>query len=89
MSSRAVLAPHATGSMASGGVRRIAASPRRWWRVALAPLLLLAAALAGLLFVILLPICGLASIAQGAASAAWDLAREAAPRLPRRHAHRG
>jgi hypothetical protein len=41
-----------------------------------APFVLVAAALAGILFLILLPVCGLASIAEGIASAAWRLSRD-------------
>lgn len=40
-------------------------------RLLLAPLVALAAALSGALFVLLLPICGIASIAEGIARASW------------------
>jgi hypothetical protein len=40
-----------------------------------APLVALAAALAAAVFVVLLPICGIASLAEGFARAAWDAAR--------------
>ncbi len=70
-----LLAPRAPRS--AGRVRRAVAVRLR---PALAPIAALAAALAGLVFVILLPICGVASVLQGAASAAWDLARRLARR---------
>jgi hypothetical protein len=40
-----------------------------------APIVALAAGLAGAVFVVLLPICGIASLAEGFAKAAWDAAR--------------
>jgi hypothetical protein len=40
-----------------------------------APAVALAAALAGIVFVLLLPVCGIASLAEGFAKAAWDAAR--------------
>lgn len=50
-------------------------------RIALAPFAALAAAAAGLVFVVLLPICGIASLAEGFARACW---REVLRALPRR-----
>jgi hypothetical protein len=52
--------------------RRIAAASR----IAVAPLAAILAALAGLLFVLLLPICGIASIAEGIARTCWSAARD-------------
>ena len=61
------------------GARR-AAAPRlaqvAW--ILLAPWAALAAALAGLVFVVLLPICGIASLAEGFGSVCWRAARDAA-----------
>jgi hypothetical protein len=46
-------------------------------RLLVAPLAALVAAVAGLLYVLLLPICGIASMAGAAAQASWRLVREA------------
>ncbi len=46
-------------------------------RLMVAPFALAAAALAGLLFAVLLPICGVATISEGLARAAWRFARDA------------
>ena len=50
---------------------------RSMGRLLLVPLALLAAALAGVVFVILLPICGIASIAEAAAKSSWAFVRDA------------
>lgn len=50
-------------------------------RLLAAPLVAAAAVLSGLLFVALLPVCGIASIAEGIARASWGWVRRAvAPR---------
>jgi hypothetical protein len=46
-------------------------------RIVLAPLAALTAAAAGLVFLLLLPICGIATLAQGAALASWGAVRRA------------
>jgi len=58
------------------GARRIAAAAR----IAIAPFAVILAALAGIVFVLLLPICGIASIAEGTARFCWSAAREALAR---------
>ena len=50
--------------------------PRLSARLLLLPFAALAAAAAGLVFVVLLPICGIASIASALAEASWGLVRE-------------
>jgi hypothetical protein len=55
----------------------VARALARTARIALAPVALLAAAVAGAVFLVLLPICGIATLAQGFARAAWDAARGA------------
>jgi hypothetical protein len=47
-----------------------------------------AAALAGLVFAVLLPICGIATISEGIAKASWRFVRETFTHLPSRQAHR-
>jgi hypothetical protein len=59
-----------------GKVRRNAAGGGRLLGLLAAPVLALAAALAGLAFVLLLPLCGLASTLQGVAEWAWTLAKD-------------
>lgn len=46
-------------------------------RVLLAPFALVLAALAGLVYAVLLPICGIASIAEATARASWGIVRDA------------
>jgi len=55
------------------------AAPRiaRAARIILAPWAALAAAVAGAVFVVLLPICGIASLAEGFSRACWRAARDA------------
>lgn len=53
-------------------------------RIAVAPLAVLAAALAGAVFVVLLPVCGIASIAEGIARSCWHSACDTVT-----HARRG
>jgi hypothetical protein len=45
-------------------------------RLVLAPFAAIAAALAGAIFLVLLPICGIATIAEGFARICWDGARD-------------
>jgi hypothetical protein len=47
-------------------------------RFVVVPLAALAAALAGLLYVLLLPVCGIASVLEGIATTAWSLVRAGA-----------
>jgi hypothetical protein len=63
-----------------GGARLVASLGR----ILLAPLAALAAALAGAVFLVLLPICGIATIAEGVARSCWDSA--SMPALRRRAA---
>ncbi len=49
-------------------------------RVLLAPLVLAVAALAGVLFLILLPVCGIATIAEALAKGGWAFVRGALTR---------
>jgi hypothetical protein len=68
-------------------VRSLGGLAARWIaavrRSAFVSLALLGAALAGLLFAVLLPICGIASIAEGLARWCWDLARDPTPQAGR------
>jgi hypothetical protein len=57
-------------------------------RLIAAPFFGVAAALAGLLFAALLPICGIATISEGIAKAAWRFVRETFAQLPKRQPHR-
>jgi hypothetical protein len=70
--------PH---SRAAQGWRRVA-------RVLVAPFAAVLAAMAGLVYVLLLPICGIASIANAAALASWSLLRESLGGARRRTAPR-
>lgn len=54
-----------------GRARRTAALAR----LLIAPLAVVAAALAGVIFVVLLPVCGIATIAEGLARASWRYVR--------------
>ena len=73
----------------SASVRQSAASlVARALRLIVAPFALAAAALGGLVFAVLLPICGIATISEGIAKASWRFVREAFTRLPHGHAHR-
>jgi hypothetical protein len=79
-------ARHAGADPAPGELRQqVARGGARFLRLALAPFAALAAAAAGLVYVILLPICGIASIAASVARASWAAAREAIAAM--RHAH--
>lgn len=65
-------------------VRQAAAFPRsRAARLLLAPLALVVGAVAGVVFAVLLPICGIASIAEAMTRASWGLVRAAFRREPR------
>ncbi len=69
------------GAAGAGGLRRKIARPAGTLaRLLAAPFVAAAAALSGLLFVILLPICGIASIAEGIARASWGWVRRAVAR---------
>ncbi len=57
-------------------------------RLIVAPFALLAAALAGIVFAVLLPICGIATICEGIAGTAWAFVREALARRPHPRARR-
>jgi len=57
-------------------------------RVLLAPLALALAAIAGLVYALLLPICGIASVAEATARASWALVRDAFRRPRHRAASR-
>ena len=57
-------------------------------RLIVAPFALAAAALGGLVFAVLLPICGIATISEGIAKASWRFVREAFGRVAHRPAHR-
>lgn len=65
-----------------------AARGAAYLRVALAPIALLFAALGGAVFAILLPICGIATIAEGIARGAWAFVRGAMPQTLSRSATR-
>ncbi len=60
------------------GPRQDAAPLRRIALLLAAPLVALGAAVAGLVYVFLLPVCGLASVVQGLASSGWSLAKDLA-----------
>ena len=57
-------------------------------RVLLAPFALVIAALAGLLYAVLLPICGISSIAEATARTSWAIVRDAFRRTRHRAASR-
>ena len=57
-------------------------------RVLLAPFAIVLAALAGLLYAVLLPICGISSIAEATARASWAIVRDAFRRTRHRAASR-
>ncbi len=57
-------------------------------RLFVAPFAALAAALAGLVFAALLPICGIATICEGIATTAWRFVRETVAHLAHRPARR-
>jgi hypothetical protein len=82
----------ATQAPSDGGTEPVRQSAARLGaalaRLLLAPLALLAAAAAGLLFAVLLPICGIATIAEGIAKASWRFVRETFARLPHPPARR-
>jgi hypothetical protein len=54
----------------------------RGLRLIVAPFALVAAAAGGLLFALLLPICGIATISEAIAKASWRFARAAFARVP-------
>lgn len=57
-------------------------------RVLLAPFALVVAAGAGLLFALLLPVCGVASIAEAISRASWALVRDTMSQFQGHHAPR-
>jgi hypothetical protein len=71
-----------------GGVRHVrrsvAESCPLFLRVLLAPLVLALAAIAGVLFAILLPVCGIATIAEAVAKGGWAFVRGVVPHSPTR-----
>lgn len=74
---------------ASGTLRRtVAQRGLLVGRIVLAPFALVAAAVAGLLFVILLPICGIASVAEATAKSSWLLVRDTFRRPRAAESHR-
>ncbi len=79
-------APHAG---TSAPVRQSAARSVTWpLRLIVAPFALVAAAIAGILFAVLLPICGIATISEGIATGAWRIVRDAFEHVPRSSARR-
>ncbi len=56
-------------------------------RIAALPFAALTAALAGLLFVVLLPVCGIASIAEAMARTSWAFVRSGRRRPNHTHLH--
>jgi hypothetical protein len=75
---RSPFAPRVQGAGAGAGPQR-PRPPRGWgWvaRVLVAPFAAAVAAIAGLVYVLLLPICGIASIASAVALASWSTLRE-------------
>lgn len=56
-------------------------------RFAALPLAALAAGVTGLLFLVLLPVCGIASIAEAMARASWAYVRKGLRRPTREHLH--
>lgn len=65
----------------AGDLRRKGARPGATVaRLLVTPFVAAAAALSGILFVVLLPVCGIASIAEGIARASWRWVRRAAAR---------
>jgi hypothetical protein len=57
-------------------------------RVLLAPFALVTGAVAGLVFVILLPVCGIASVAEATARSSWALVRDTFRRPRAAESHR-
>jgi hypothetical protein len=83
----------ATPSQEAGGGARIlrqgvALPSTPLLRVLLAPFALVFAAVAGVVFAILLPICGIATIAEAVAKATWSFVRGAMPHTLSRSASR-
>lgn len=70
-------------------MRQSAASPAtRILRLIVAPFALAAAAAGGLVFAVLLPICGISTICEAIAKASWRFARDAVARVPNGSVHR-
>lgn len=57
-------------------------------RLIVAPFALIGAAIAGVVFAALLPICGIATICEGFAKASWRFARDTFSRVPHAPARR-
>lgn len=78
-----------SGAPGDAPVRRTAARFATWTvRLIVAPFAAVAAAVAGLMFAALLPICGIATICEGIAKASWRFARGAFEHSPQRRARR-
>ena len=78
------------GARTDGPVRpSVAWQPGPVVHLLLSPFAAVVAAVAGLVFVVLLPICGIATIASAAAQASWGLVRAVVSRVRRRAAPRG
>ncbi len=72
-----------------GPVRRSAARGAPWvLRLIAAPFAAVAAAIAGIVFVVLLPICGIATICEGIVRTSWRFVREAFDHVPHPPARR-
>jgi hypothetical protein len=69
-------------------VRQAATPAPSAGRILLAPFALLLAAIAGLVYALLLPICGIASIAEATARASWAIVHDAFRRTRHRAASR-
>lgn len=77
------------GAPRGAPVRRTAARWTTWVvRLIVAPLAGVAGAIAGLMFAVLLPICGIATICEGIAKASWRFARDAFQHVPHPPARR-
>jgi hypothetical protein len=76
---RWIAAPERPGPAGAPPRRPAARAWARAVRIAIVPLAALAAAGAGLVFLVLLPICGIATLAEGVARACWGAVRGAPP----------
>lgn len=77
-------APPGAGGAGGPVWRSAAPRGRSFLRLAVVPFAALAAVLGGLVFVVLLPICGIASIGEAVARASWELVRDAVAGASRR-----
>ncbi len=87
---RTTFAGEGVRSLGGGAPVRRSAAPiaRAVMRLIVAPFALVAAALAGLLFAVLLPICGIATISEGIARSSWRFVRESVVHPPHPGARR-